>query len=140
MLRPALFGANRPALFDDSFDRLFDGAWKGFWSDNELKHFSGFSTDVIDHGDSYQLQAELPGFDKEDIKVDLKNDILTISASHNEENTPEDKKNYVRKERIYSSYSRSFRVEGLNPSDIEFSTFKQPAYQLSLIAGMQVVM
>lgn len=121
MLRPALFGANKPAFFEDSFDRLFENAFKGFWNDNELGHFSGFSTDVIDLGDRYQLQAELPGFQKEDINVDLKNDILTISAVHNEETSSEDKKNYVRRERNYSSYSRSFRVDGLESSDIDAS-------------------
>lgn len=121
MLRPALFRNTKPVLFDDSFDHLFDDMFDNFWGNQELSTFAGFNTDVIDQGDHYELQAELPGFSKEDINIDLKNDMLTISAAHNEEACDEKKKNYVRKERRYSSYSRSFHVEGLDPADIDAS-------------------
>lgn len=122
MLRPALFRNTKPVLFDDSFDHFFDDMFDNFWGNNELSTFAGFHTDVIDQGDHYELQAELPGFNKEDIHIDLKNDMLTISATHNEETSDEKKKqNYVRRERRYSSYSRSFHVEGLDPADIDAS-------------------
>ena len=62
------------------------------------------------------------GFSKEDINIDLNNDTLTISAFHNEEKNEEDKKhNYIRKERRYNSYTRSFYVEGVKPEDIQAS-------------------
>ena len=111
MLRPALFNHNtyKPAFYEDPFDRMFDDAFKNFWGSNELATFDAFKTDVIDQGDSYLLQAELPGFDKSDINIDLKDNMLTISASHKEENNEEDKNKYIRRERYYSSYSRSFR-------------------------------
>ena len=63
----------------------------------------------------------MPGFRKEDINIDLKNDLLTISASHNEEKEEEDKNKYIRKERYYSSYSRSFRVNNIEADDIDAS-------------------
>ena len=65
MLRPALFNNRtyKPMFFDDSFDQMFDNAFKNFWGNNELATFDAFKTDVIDQGDSYLLQAELPGFD-----------------------------------------------------------------------------
>ena len=91
------------------------------WTDNtELeKSFSGFSTDVIEKDGNYILQAELPGFTKEDITIDLKNDVLTIAASHKEEKKEEDKETkYLRRERRESSYSRSFRVANVTPEDI----------------------
>ena len=66
---------------------MFDDAFKNFWGGNELATFDAFKTDVIDQGDSYLLQAELPGFDKSDINIDLKDNLLTISASHKEEKT-----------------------------------------------------
>jgi HSP20 family molecular chaperone IbpA len=76
-------------------------------------------TDVIEKEDAYQLEAELPGFNKEDIKVDLKNDTLTISAVHNENKEEKDENGkYIRRERRNSSYQRSFHVEGLKPEDI----------------------
>ena len=49
-----------------------------------------FATDVIDTGDSFELNAELPGFKKEDINLSVENDCLTISAErklNKEENT-----------------------------------------------------
>ena len=66
-----------------------------------------------------EMFPELPGFAKEDIHVDLKDDILTISASHNEEKKEEDKNTkYIRKERHSASYSRSFRVANVTHEDI----------------------
>ncbi len=88
-----------------------------------------FRTDVIDTGDSYELEAELPGFKKEDIKLDVENDILTISAEHSydskDEEKPESekaekgKKSYVKRERYYGSYSRSFDVSAVEVDKIE---------------------
>lgn len=123
MLRPALFNNHtyRPMFFDDSFDEMFDNAFKNFWGNNELAAFDVFKTDVIDQGDSYLLQAELPGFDKSDINIDLKDGLLTISAAHKEDKKEEDKNKYIRRERYYSSYSRSFRVNDIDAGDIDAS-------------------
>ncbi len=123
MLRPALFNNRtcKPAFFDDPFDRMFDDTFKNFWGNNELATFDAFKTDVIDQGDGYLLQAELPGFDKSDINIDLKDNLLTISASHKEEKSEDGKDKYIRRERYYSSYSRSFRVNDVEPGDIDAS-------------------
>ena len=76
-------------------------------------------TDVIEKDNCYQLEAELPGFNKEDIKIDLKNDVLTISASHSENSDEKDNNGkYIRRERRTSSYQRSFRVNDLKAEDI----------------------
>lgn len=76
-------------------------------------------TDVIEKENGYELQAELPGFNKEDIKIDLKDDVLTISAAHTDNKDEKDENGkYIRRERRSSSYQRSFRVEGLKPEDI----------------------
>lgn len=101
---------------------MFDEMLPGFWGDgNDLeKSFAGFNTDVSEKDGNYVLEAELPGFDKKDIHLDLKNDILTISAQHSEDKKEEDKgTKYIRKERRFSSYSRSFNVENIAPEDID---------------------
>ena len=119
MFRPTVFTRDnfwRNPFYE--FDRMFPD----FWNDgSELeKSFSGFSTDVMEKDGNYVLQAELPGFNKEDINVDLKDDILTISASHKEEKKEEDEKTrYIRRERHTSSYSRSFRVANVTHEDIK---------------------
>ncbi len=108
MLRPAIFEPTGPLFFDRVFHDFFgDG----------INHFDNFNTDVIDKGDSYVLQAELPGFDKEEIKVDLDKDTLTISATHKEEKK-ENRHNYIRQERRYNSYCRSFHIPGIKKENI----------------------
>ena len=68
---------------------------------------TAFNTDVIDNGDSFELDAELPGFKKEDIHLSIENDCLTISAER-KLNKDEKLPNFVKRERFYGSCSRSF--------------------------------
>lgn len=81
---------------------------------------SAFRTDVLDTGDAFKLEAELPGFKKEDIKLDVENDCLTISAERKAE-TKDEKENYVKRERVYGSFTRCFDVSGINVDGIEAS-------------------
>ncbi len=53
-------------------------------------------TDIRDMGDSYLLEADLPGFNKNDINVELNGDTLTIFAERHSENETKDKKRQVR--------------------------------------------
>ena len=79
-----------------------------------------FATDVIDNGDSFELNAELPGFKKEDINLSVENDCLTISAErklNKEEKVP----NFIKRERFYGSYSRSFDLTGIDVDKISAS-------------------
>lgn len=81
---------------------------------------AGFRTDVSDMGEAYKLECELPGFKKEDIQIDIENDCLTITAerrqSDEEKNT-----NYIKRERVYGSFSRSFDVSGIEVDGINAS-------------------
>ena len=79
---------------------------------------SVFNTDVIDTGDAFKLECDLPGFKKEDIKIDIENDCLTISAERSSDDKDE-KDNYVKRERFYGSFTRSFDVSGINVDNIE---------------------
>ena len=81
---------------------------------------SSFRTDVRDEGDAFKLEAELPGFRKEDISIDIKDERLTISAERKLEDE-EQKPNFVKRERYYGSYKRSFGLEGINTENIEAS-------------------
>lgn len=108
MLRPMLYEQTKPALFGSMFDNFFD---------DFFNRFDRGSTDVLDKGDHYLLQAELPGFKKEDISASLENDMLIIKANHQEE-VKEEKGNYIRKERNLSSYQRAFSVAGVDKDRI----------------------
>ena len=81
---------------------------------------TAFRTDVLDTGDAFKLECELPGFKKEDIKLDVENDCLTISAERKAE-TKDEKENYVKRERVYGSFTRCFDVSGINVDGIEGS-------------------
>ena len=100
----------------DPFRELEDME-RSFWGSGDT--VNAFRTDVIDTGDAYQLQSELPGFKKEDISIDVENDVLTISAERKVENEENSKPNYVKRERCYGSFSRSFDVSGINVDAIE---------------------
>lgn len=79
-----------------------------------------FKTDIKDEGDSYTLEADLPGFEKNDIHLDLNNDVLTINAERHSEHEDKDKKGkFVRCERSYGTYSRQFDVSGINTEGIK---------------------
>ena len=122
MLMPMLWSNNN--LFDEMDDffggRLFSDLCDSGLIEKSFEPASGLmKTDVIEKDNSYQLEAELPGFNKEDINIDLKNEVLTISASHNEnKDEKDDNGKYIRRERRSSSYQRSFRTPGLKPEDI----------------------
>ena len=96
--------------------RMFDEFDRRFFEN--VPTVSAFRTDVIDTGDAFKLECELPGFQKEDIKIDVENDCLTISAERKAD-SKEEKNNYVKRERYYGSFSRSFDVSGINVDGIE---------------------
>lgn len=79
-----------------------------------------FKTDITDEGDYYELKADLPGFKKEDIHVDIADDRLTVSAERHSNYEDKDKKgNYLRCERSYGSYARSFDISGIDATGIK---------------------
>ena len=108
--------SNRVSAYDPF--RMLDEMERSFFGGNNHPATSMFRTDVIDTGDAFVLDAELPGFKKEDIKIDVENDCLTISAERKVDED-EKQKNFIKRERFYGSFSRSFDVSGVNIEGIE---------------------
>ena len=120
-------------LFDafDKFERSF--------FQNSSVDLPAFRTDIRDTGDKYVLEAELPGFSKEDISLDLKDGILTISAEHTENNDQKDDNgSYIRRERRYGSFRRSFDVTGIDENAIT-AAYQDGVLELSLPKAQQVI-
>ena len=99
--------------------------WNPFRDLDEIeKNFFGstavaFKTDIKDEGDHYLLEADLPGFKKNDVNIDIDDGYLTITATRKSEYEDKDKKgNYVRCERSYGSYTRSFSLDGIDSENI----------------------
>ena len=95
----------------------FDDLERAFFSDRSLGELK---TDIKDTGDSYTLEADLPGFKKEDIHVDVKDNTLSITAERHSEFEQKEKKNsFLRCERSFGSYSRSFDLSGVKADEIK---------------------
>ncbi|MDD6697350.1 MAG: Hsp20/alpha crystallin family protein [Veillonellaceae bacterium] len=99
---------------DNVFDRMMNVFDEPFMSGF---HTPEFKVDVKDNGDSYDLTAELPGFQKGNITLTYKDNYLTIGAKNETSSDEKDEKgNYVRRERSQSSVSRSFYIDGIDDS------------------------
>ena len=113
MLVPSIFGSN---LFDDFMDFSFpdiDKELYGKRAQNIMK------TDVKELDDAYEVMVDLPGFNKEDIHLELNDGNLTISAGKSLDKENESKGNYIRRERVVGNMQRSFYVgEALTEEDI----------------------
>ena len=75
-------------------------------------------TDIIEAEDKYILEAELPGFEKDEIKLDINGDLLVITAEHKTEENAEEIK-YIRRERNKGSYKRSFDISDVDAENID---------------------
>ncbi|QNU67489.1 Hsp20/alpha crystallin family protein [Ruminiclostridium herbifermentans] len=103
----------RSGLFDidNMFNDFFNEPFMGIVSASSIK------ADIKENENEFVIDAEIPGVNKEDIKLDLKNDRLTISVEKTEE-SKEEKNNYIRRERRYGSTSRSFCVQNVKAEDV----------------------
>jgi len=96
-------------FFDDFFSDVFVPA---FFPEHPMR------ADIRETDKEYIIEVEMPGVRKEDIKVELNNDVITISAERKEE-VNEEKENYIRRERKFGSYSRSFRVGDIKNENVK---------------------
>ncbi len=102
--------ANRGDSLDNMVDSFFNDALNMFEG--------GFKTDIREEDDQFVLEAELPGMSKEDIELEINEDILTIKA-HKEDEHEEERENYIRRERRTGSYQRSFRLNNVKEEEIK---------------------
>ena len=119
MMFPSVFGEN---LFDDWMDD-FGFRDNFFGGKNPLygKHAKNImKTDVRETDKGYELDVDLPGFKKDEIKVQLKDGYLTLAAAKGLDKDEKDKEdNYIRRERYAGTLSRSFYVgDAVSEEDI----------------------
>ncbi len=75
-------------------------------------------TDIKEEDKNYLLEMDIPGFEKEDIKISYDDDYLTVLVEKKEEKETKDN-NYLRRERSFGSKSRSFYFEDIDPENIQ---------------------
>jgi HSP20 family protein len=107
------------ATVHDRFNRLFGDMFPSTWHDEEMKLSNWHpAVDIYDQEDKVVIKAELPGVDKKDIQVDLKDRVLTLKGERTHEKEVKEEKFY-RKERAYGKFERAFTLPaGLDPEKV----------------------
>lgn len=91
---------------------------------------SGFRTDITDKGESFLLEAELPGFAKENINIDIEGETLTITAERGESKENESD-GFVQRERVYGKFVRRFDISNIKEEEITAS-YKDGILEITL--------
>ena len=114
MMMPSIFGEN---LFNDWMDFSFPDVDRKLYG----KHVDRImKTDVREKEDAYEVMIDLPGFKKEEVKIELKNGNLTIHAAKTLDKEEKKEGKYIRQERYSGNMSRSFYVgENVKVKDVQ---------------------
>jgi HSP20 family protein len=101
------------------FDRFFDGGGEGGASGRWIP-----AMDLVENEDNLVLRADLPGMSEDDVKIEIRDGVLTISGERRPEHE-EKGEGFHRVERSFGSFSRSLSLpEGIDPNEVE-ATFAE---------------
>lgn len=121
------------------FDKFFDEVFTNQFPDLSKEFGVGFfekqsypRVDVIDHNDSLEIIAEIPGLSKEEVSVEVQDNVLTISGQKTKTFEEKDNKKYIRKELKHSSFRRSFTLGETIDSDEPEAKFENGLLQIVL--------
>lgn len=106
--------------FSNQFPSLFDRFFDSNMLDWSNRHYSDTNTtlpsvNIKEDTDAYHVEMAAPGFEKGDFKIELDNDVLTISSEKKVENEANEGEQYSKQEFSYQSFCRSFTL----PSTVE---------------------
>jgi HSP20 family protein len=107
--------------------RLFDDIWSG----NQMTAAPAFKVDISEDEHAFHIDAELPGIAKENISLNIEDDVLTIKAERTQEEEQK-KKDYHRIERSYGSFSRSFNIGELIDQEHIGASFENGVLNVTL--------
>lgn len=117
-------------IFQDNLSRFFDD---DFWGFNGLNREANVPVNVKQTDKSYELEVVAPGLKKEDFKINVSGDMLTISFEHQEENNQQSKEEgWLRKEYKMRSFSRSFNLDDTIDVNKIAAKYNDGILQLSL--------
>ena len=91
-------------------DRFFNDVWAPVNTSSKAESFYSPRVDVAEKADHYEITAELPGVEKEDIHVHVKDGVLTLEAETVREKAEEEAGRLIRQERRYGKFKRSFKL------------------------------
>ena len=97
----------RRLFTNDIFDEFF------------LSKESNMKCDIYEKDGNYHIEMDVPGFNKDEIKIEVSKDYLTITSEKINEVNNDENKNYIHKERTYGKYQRTFYLQGLDSTNID---------------------
>jgi HSP20 family protein len=119
-LIPSWRGSNDLIRSEDVFDRFFNNYFDDFfrpWEPVTFQH-NNFKVDILEDEGYYLVEADLPGFTKDDLEISYENHYLTITAQK-EESSETRKEQFVRRERQCGVFSRTFYMESIDVDSID---------------------
>ena len=100
----------------DLFDSMFEDPFF------ERKENKWMKTDIKEKGNNYIIELDLPGYEKDNIQIEMENGYLKVSAKVENSNEEEEEEKYIHKERFYGECSRSFYVgDNVKEEDVKAS-------------------
>ena len=101
------FSNQYPSLFDRFFENdLFDWSNRNYSNTNTTLP----AVNIKENGDNFEVEMAAPGFSKEEFKIELNNDLLTIFSEKRVENEVKEGQTFTKREFSYQSFSRSFTL------------------------------
>jgi HSP20 family protein len=123
------FSTRYPSVFDRLFYDDFPG-WTGY---NNLNANGGFpSVNIRESGDGYEVEMAAPGLTREDFKIELNNDLLTISSERENNNTAAEGHQFTKREFGYRAFSRTFTLPETADSEKIEAKYENGILRLSI--------
>ena len=117
--------------FQQEMNRLFDVTLQRPFKLGNGDKLGAPAVDITDEKDQIKVKADLPGMKKEDIEVNVENDVLTIKGEKKEEKEVKEK-DYIRSERYYGAFHRAFSLPaGIDASKVN-ATYKEGVLEITL--------
>jgi HSP20 family protein len=115
--------------FDDEFESLYDTMARRFFAP-ELKNWMP-AIDIAENNGNIEVRAEIPGVNKEDLKVTVDGDVLSISGERKKETETKDKK-FHRIERFYGKFCRTINLPYTVEADKVKASYKDGVLNITL--------
>lgn len=121
--------SNQPSVFDRFFEGdLFDWSNRNFSQTNTTLP----SVNIKEDADAYKVEVAAPGFEKEDFKLELNHNLLTVSSEKKIENETKEGEVFTKREFSYQSFSRSFTLPQTADSERIQASYEKGILQITI--------
>jgi HSP20 family protein len=123
---------NLPILRDQ--DRFFNEVFSDFFGDNEswMKSTKAISCDIQEVDDHFVFSMDIPGVKKEDIRVEVKNGHLVVTAKRDNVSEHKEGGHYLRRERSYGEFTRAFKLSDDIDTEIVEASYENGVLHLAV--------